>query len=339
MRFSVLIPVYNVEKYLDQCLRSVISQNYTDFEVILVNDGSTDQSPAICRRFAEMDSRIKFFDKKNEGLLMTRRFSIKQASGEFFVFLDSDDYWDQGVLSKLNEVIEFSHSDMICYRYRVISDEGNPIYEDKGVFDDRTIFDKTNMDIFLKEFVSTSRLNNIWLKCVKSTIVDKDVDYSAFKDKKGEDILQSIALIRNATSILYLDDVLVNYRLSVSGRGRNFRIKYVDDYDIVKNHIFSNLLSMDVSDSIMNAFYIRYLESLIGFLGSMVTASDHYESFKGMCKHLENYRLYGISSKYVHLDKIDDTVRNDYVNLKKKRYFVIYCNYKIRNLIKQITSH
>ena len=99
MRFSVLIPVYNVEKYLDQCLTSVLTQDYSDFEVVLVNDGSTDQSPIICQKYAESDPRVKYYDKNNEGLLLTRRYSIKRASGEYIVFLDSDDYWEPGRVS------------------------------------------------------------------------------------------------------------------------------------------------------------------------------------------------------------------------------------------------
>ena len=186
MRFSVLIPVYNVEKYLDQCLKSVLTQDFTDFEVILVNDGSTDQSPVICKSIAESDSRVKFYDKENEGLLLTRRFSIKQASGEYILFLDSDDFWEQGVLTKLNQEIEAYHVDMICYRFRIITDAGKHIKDDIGVFPDRSFFDKDNKEVFLKEFVRSSRLNNMWIKCVRSSIVDREADYSAFGDKKAK---------------------------------------------------------------------------------------------------------------------------------------------------------
>lgn len=336
MRFSVLIPVYNVEKYLDQCLRSVLTQDYADFEVILVNDGSTDGSPEICRRYAEEDSRIRFFDKENDGLLLTRRYSIRRTSGEYLVFLDSDDFWEQGILSRLNREIESSHPDMICYRFRVVTDTGEPVYEDKGVFPDGTFFDTASKETFLKEFVGSSRLNNIWLKCVKSDIVDRDTDYSRFKDKKGEDILQSIAMIRNAGSIVCLDDVLVNYRMSPSGRGRNFKLKYIDDYDTVKNHVYSNLREMGVSESVIDVFRVRYIESIVGFLGSIVSYAGNYQPFAEICRHIGSFPLFMDFAEIVSPDAVSRHARCDYKNLVKQRYHRLYCEYMVRNALRKI---
>lgn len=339
MKFSVLIPVYNVEKYLDQCLNSVLMQDYSDFEVILVNDGSTDKSPSICREYAEKDKRIKYFDKKNEGLLLTRRFSIKQASGEYIVFLDSDDFWEQGILSKLSKEIEYTDVDMICYRFRIVNDNGDTIHEDVDLFPDRMLFNKDNKEVFMRAFLGTTRLNNIWIKCVKSTIVDRDTDYRPFEDKKGEDILQSIALIRNAKLILYLNDVFVNYRMSPSGRGRNFKLKYVDDYDSVKQYVYSNLMKMDVSDSVMNIFYTQYIERLMSHMGPIVASVKNLQSFISECKHIENFVLYQKTSKTVSPREIAFFGRSDYINIKKHRYFLIYCNHRIRNVGRKTMSH
>ena len=339
MRFSVLIPVYNVEKYLDQCLKSVLTQDYEDFEVILVNDGSTDQSPTICRKFSAQDNRIKYFDKENEGLLLTRRFSINQAIGEYIVFLDSDDYWEQGVLSKLNKEIESSNADMICYRFRIVTDDGEPVYEDIDVFPDRTQFNKDNKEVFIKVFLGSTRLNNIWIKCVRSTIVDKDMDYRPFEDKKGEDILQSIALIRNANLILYINDVFVNYRMSPSGRGRNFKLKYIDDYNSVKQYVYSNLIDMHISDSVMDVFFIQYIERLMSHIGPMALSVKDLKSFIAECKHIENFSLYQKTSAIVPPGEISSSSRNDYINLKKHRYAFIYNYYRVKKRIKTIISH
>lgn len=332
MRFSVLIPVYNVEKYLEQCIRSVLTQDFSDFEVILVNDGSTDQSPIICKHFAEIDSRIKYYDKKNEGLLLTRRFSIKRASGEYIVFLDSDDYWEPGILSTLNKEIETCHADLICYRYQIITDEGKIVCKDNGVFPDRSFFNQENKESFLKEFIGSSRLNVLWSKCVRSEIVDKDADYSSFGDKKGEDLLQSIALIRNAETILYLDDVFVNYRMSPSGRGRNFKIKYLYDFNAVKEHVYTNLFSMNVSDSIMDTFLRRYMESLVSFIELTAINVKGYHSFKKVCKNVEGFSLYKKFCEISPPIEIIDFRRYQYINLRKHRYIILYLFYKVKKL-------
>lgn len=91
---SVIIPVYNVEKYLNKCIQSVLNQTYKNLEIILVDDGSTDKSPLICEEFGKKDSRIKIIHKKNGGLSSARNIGIKKCHGEYVTFIDSDDYVD-----------------------------------------------------------------------------------------------------------------------------------------------------------------------------------------------------------------------------------------------------
>lgn len=91
---SVIIPVYNVEKFLDKCLESVRKQTYTNLEIIIINDGSTDSSAKICEQFVEKDSRVVYISKENEGTGKTRNLGIKISKGEYITFLDSDDWWD-----------------------------------------------------------------------------------------------------------------------------------------------------------------------------------------------------------------------------------------------------
>lgn len=107
MKFSIIIPVYNVEKYIRKCLESVINQTYQDFEAIIVNDGTQDNSQRIIDEFAkEYPSKVRSYIKDNSGLSDTRNYGIERANGEYIVFLDSDDYLDINFLSKMNEVIE-----------------------------------------------------------------------------------------------------------------------------------------------------------------------------------------------------------------------------------------
>ena len=95
MFFSVIIPIYNVEDYLEQCVNSVLNQTYKDLEIILVNDGSKDKCPEMCDDFAKKDERILVLHKKNGGLSSARNFGMDHASGKYILFLDSDDYWSE----------------------------------------------------------------------------------------------------------------------------------------------------------------------------------------------------------------------------------------------------
>lgn len=95
MEFSVLVPVYNVEKYLTKCLVSLEEQTFKDFEVILVDDGSNDNSGKICDKFCEDNKNMKVIHKKNEGLISARRTALEQSSGDYCVFCDSDDFLEK----------------------------------------------------------------------------------------------------------------------------------------------------------------------------------------------------------------------------------------------------
>lgn len=116
-KISIIIPVYNVEPYLERCVRSVLDQSFRDFEIILVNDGSTDRSPEICRRLASLDGRIKVFDQVNGGLSDARNTGIREASGEYIAFIDSDDWVRQDFLNELQRNLEESGADIAGCRY------------------------------------------------------------------------------------------------------------------------------------------------------------------------------------------------------------------------------
>ncbi|MCH5165997.1 MAG: glycosyltransferase [Clostridiales bacterium] len=105
MMVSVIIPVYNVSEYLEQCLNSVIGQSYTDLEIILVDDGSTDDSGEICEKYAKSDERVRVFHKENGGLSSARNCGLKQANGECVVFIDSDDYVDADYVKTLIDCV------------------------------------------------------------------------------------------------------------------------------------------------------------------------------------------------------------------------------------------
>lgn len=121
---SIIVPVYNVEYYLKQCLDSVINQTYKDIEIILIDDGSTDNSGKICEEYAKKDARIKFFRQKNKGLSAVKNRGIETASGDYIMFIDSDDYADVQLCEKLLDALTEQDSDMAVCHYSYIGDDG-----------------------------------------------------------------------------------------------------------------------------------------------------------------------------------------------------------------------
>lgn len=112
-KISIIIPVYNVEDYLDECILSVVNQTYRNIEIILVNDGSTDRSKEICEKYAVLDNRIIVINKENGGLSSARNAGISKATGEFISFIDSDDYIETTMLDSLRQIIEKYNADIV----------------------------------------------------------------------------------------------------------------------------------------------------------------------------------------------------------------------------------
>ncbi len=339
MKYSILVPVYNMEKYLPQCIESVLAQQVTDFELILTNDGSTDGSPEICRRYAEKDARIIYQSKENEGLLLTRRYALKAARGEYVLFLDSDDFWEPNLLKEVDKAIEETHADLVLFRYKRIRDSGELVRAETGVFPDRTLFSAQVKEKFMQTFVSSILLNSIWSKAAKRSIIDIDADYSRFQDKKGEDLLQSMALLRNASSIYYLDTPLYNYRLSASGRGRNFKWKYCLDYEAVRAYVLEQLKLMRVSEKTLHCFFVAYMDYLLSFSRSITAISRDYPEYRQHMEEIKAFPTYRLAQPQIRSGELREFSRFSHFCIHHGLTWLLYARCKVSKITRKLLGH
>ena len=221
MRFSVLIPVYNIEKYLCQCLDSVVAQTFTDFEAILVDDGSTDSSGKICDEYAATDSRFRVKHKKNEGLISARRVGIAEARGEWCVFIDSDDFAEPKLLETVDSSVD--GADMVIYSFRYYED-GRTRERKAELFPDGTVFDESSKTELYERFIRSHDVTAIWIKAIRTEILKSDpTDYKPFfRYNMSEDVLQSLYPLTAAKMVVYRNVPLVNYRINPSSVSRSF---------------------------------------------------------------------------------------------------------------------
>lgn len=118
MKLSVIVPVYNVETYLNRCIDSIINQTYKNLEIILVDDGSTDKSGKICDKYAAIDSRIKVIHKKNGGLVSARKYGVMNATGDYITDVDSDDWIENQAFSYMIEKLSQYNPDMLVLGHK-----------------------------------------------------------------------------------------------------------------------------------------------------------------------------------------------------------------------------
>ena len=209
---SVLIPVYNVEQYLAKCIESVLKQDFQDWDMILVDDGSPDNSGAICDEYAKRDSRIKVVHKENGGLISARKEGFIHSRGKYLVFLDSDDTLSDGALSILyNNIIK--GYDVVKGCAIRTDNKGNIISQEHFKFSEGII--KENKDILIKFFngdISPYLWGGIYKKDLFTTdIFDKGIKANI---SFGEDWLTNILIARNIQKMLCIKDIVYNYYIN-----------------------------------------------------------------------------------------------------------------------------
>lgn len=299
IKFSIIIPVYNAEKYLYECIESVLSQTYKNFELLLINDGSTDNSGNICDYYSKLDSRVKVIHQENQGRVLARREGIENAIGDYLLFLDSDDYWDVDLLESIFQCIREFNCDMIIFKYKRVRN-GVVVEEQPQIFEHRKVFVNEDKDVIFKKIISTSNLNNLVTKVIKRSIVDRS-DYFPYKDiRNAEDLLQSLPWIYNAKTIVYLNKPYYNYRINPNSTTKIFDINRINDISIVRSILLNYLkrLRLDTNENVY-LFYKFYLNIFISYIIDLVNSNEPKKQIFNKLHQLKNNELYLSSLKYI----------------------------------------
>lgn len=268
MKFSILIPVYNVEKYLRECLNSVLSQTFNEFECILTDDGSTDSSGDICDEYVcNYPSIFRVIHKQNEGLISARRVGISEAKGEYCVFLDSDDSIIPEALEIINSYIKKFVPDIVLYSF-VYNNDGVLSHRNKHLFADETVLEADGKIPLYESFISGPDYFAIWTKAIKTSILKSDsTDYKQFYGKNmSEDVLQSLYPITSAQRIVFADRELVKYRFNPSSLSNLRNINDIEKKNTL--HVTNEMLKYlplwfgdkaDIKKSILHNYQFSYM--------------------------------------------------------------------------------
>lgn len=209
LRFSVIIPVFNSKRFLRKCLNSVVNQSFRNYEIILIDDGSTDTSGAICDSYSEKHDNITVIHKDNQGQIAARTDGVKRAIGEYIVFVDSDDTLEPNALEVINSKIEQYHPDGVIYESSRISAHGLIKMHSGANFKEYMLTDKHAL---YHEILSTSSHCSVCKKAFKRDLFTTSGLEHLYDLRIGEDFYQTMSLIAQASSVLFIPDDLYNYR-------------------------------------------------------------------------------------------------------------------------------
>lgn len=254
MLLSIIIPVYNAEKYIDRCISSVVNQSLKDIEIVLINDGSTDNSLSLCRAWELKDKRIKLISQSNSGVSAARNSGIDVAIGEYLMFLDSDDYMFPKMCETMCEVLIKNNTDcIIC----------GTMETGGGLWSPQSNIDYLSFEEFKKNFVyhlKTELLSPCWNKIFKKKLITEFFNEAV---SFGEDLIFCLNYFKNCRKISFIPDALLFHETNVSGSLVS-KVNLNRLLDIEKVH--NEILSFSNDDESIEGLHNKYVRDIAVYL-------------------------------------------------------------------------
>jgi glycosyltransferase involved in cell wall biosynthesis len=267
-KISVIVPIYNTQKYINKCINSILNQTYKDFELLLVVDGSPDNCLEICNNYAKKDKRIIVINKENEGLEKTRRVGLSYAKGEYITHIDSDDWVEVTALEKMITAAQNSNADIVIAKFFRVMDKFGLIKKPSPYnLQNNLIVEK---DVFMKDyFINFFGVNkfsvSMWAKLFKKSFLN-NIDIAIGGFDMGEDLYYNIQVFPKATKIHFIDAPIYFYRFGGMTTKLNEKIieAAIGMYKLKKETI--NLYDKPEYLKYMVIEMINYLKSYIKML-------------------------------------------------------------------------
>lgn len=321
---SVIVPVYNTEKYIRRCLESILSQTYTDLEVILVDDGSIDKSGEICDEYAEKDSRIKVIHKKNEGVSKARIEGYSQSTGDYIVFVDSDDTIDIRYVEIMFNELQSKNVDMVCCQNNDVNN-GIITYiqkKDYGVYDKQQIRNFLSRNLFYDRETSVSAMPLFLCAKLYRRSVLKDTISNGLGFWFGEDQIVTLSILYKINSFSYIRDRLYSYYHYDEHVSKKYR---ADKWNAV-DKLWHRLIEIDVDNLITVQLAYRMWNYTMTIFYESIPTLKNYSEYKKIVKEIfENslVRKYIFNSSYKHFSR-NKREHVLFFLLKYKLYFIVY---------------
>lgn len=213
-QYSIIVPIYNIEQFLPNCLESIIRQGRDDFEVVLVDDGSTDSSPSICDQYAHEYDFIKTVHKKNGGLVSARKAGANVSTGEYIMCVDGDDWIDKSYVSSMNNVIKEYNPDIVCCGYVQANEDQQKEKKWRGrsgYYSRKNIVDEI-LPVLISNDAGIGLSPSVWAKAIRRSIYIKNQMNVSDTIKIGEDGACTVPCIIDASSMYVMNECLYFYR-------------------------------------------------------------------------------------------------------------------------------
>lgn len=320
--FSVLIPVFKIEKYIEECVLSITNQSFSDFEIILIDDGSPDSCPEICERLRKNDSRIKVLHKKNEGVAKARRDGAEIAEGEYVICIDGDDWLKKDCLTKISEVVQKKNIDIFCFG--MLADNGKQttplgINYREGFYSKQAIkkeifpllIQKSDASYFIPSLCGKVIRRQLFLDNV---LANENVTI-------GEDGACVIPCVFHANSMYISNECFYFYRYNSESATKGKKVFNWDWPKLVANHIENRI---DINyDDMQRQLYRKITHDIFSVVVSQFNRKEKYSVIvKDINTHLDDKVYKEAIQKCEFEGSIKARIMT--IVLKKRIFFPIY---------------
>lgn len=273
IKVSIIVPVYNVEKFISRCLDSLINQTLKDIEIIVINDGTPDNSFDICKEYQKKDNRIKLFSKNNEGLGLTRNFGLKKAKGEFVAFIDSDDFIDLDFYERLYKNAIVNNVDAVYGNIRLYNNEGSILSTDCIPFEDNSIISSKSLlnnmlhikvnDVVNNQFMGMSSVRSIYNRKI---ILENCIDFESERKYISEDLLFNLDFLNFSNSVSFIHDAYYYYCVNLNSLSHTYRQDRFDKSIVLFNELINRCKNYGIYENVKNglsSIFIGYVRTAI----------------------------------------------------------------------------
>ena len=281
---SVIVPVYNVEQYIERCIESILLSTYKNFEIILINDGSTDNTALILNKY-NSNKQCKVIHTINGGQSKSRNIGLKESKGEYIYFVDSDDFIANNAIEIMMKNIMYHDADICCARANFI-DHNNKIEKEIPLYNRVKIDNHQEIiaSALLIELIKVA----LWIKIFRRSVIE-DNNILFYEDIMNEDYLFSVQTALKSKTVIFCNDIIYHVTIRENSVSRTIKKESITDFDIIYNQLYKEFKNNIINQNLLN---IGYIKSIIFSLLNNVNRINSYKEFRDIYKNI-NWDLYG----------------------------------------------
>lgn len=325
MLITVIVPIYNGEKTIERCVNSILEQTYGEIQIVLVNDGSSDNTDSICRKFQEHNSQIKYICIPNGGVAEARNRGLEEADGEFIAFVDADDYLSPNMYKNLIDKILETKADLVICGYTNIDENGKM----EVVYGNKTVVGKDDVLEYLADNFNEGAISSPCNKLYKRKLITEKFPKQV---SLGEDLLFNVRYIKNVNSIAICEDTSYQYlRYGENSLTLSYKAHYFDDMCKICQEAKSVLLEYGVKEQRILPIYYKLIYYTLHFMVMDLEKSGVQIAKERMDYYLSSKIVQQASSTILFQYGILFWLCNKFISYRCKTMLTLVCRIRIKH--------